>query len=128
MHLLSPSVNLIYFSDFLPKSDITNVLIIICRFIDLSALYIWMLIFIAYINLMWIYMRWKIISAILSLFFLKRKKMCIFGKITQYENLAHNIDKTSYPCTFKNYECLKKMQNIFLNFPLSKTFHYQWLQ
>lgn len=42
--------------------------------------------------------------------------MCIYGKITQYENLAHNIDKTSYPYTFKKYEHLWKMQNISLNF------------
>jgi len=42
--------------------------------------------------------------------------MCIYDKITQYEILDHNIDKTSYPCTFKKYECLWKMQNIFLNF------------
>lgn len=39
-------------------------------------------------------------------FLFKEKKMCIYGKITQYENLARNIEKTSYPCTFKNYECL----------------------
>lgn len=39
-------------------------------------------------------------------FLFKEKKMCIYGKITQYENLAHNIDKTSYPYTFKKYEHL----------------------
>ena len=42
--------------------------------------------------------------------------MCIYGKITQYKNLDHNINKTTYPCTFKKYECLWKMQSIFLNF------------
>ena len=47
--------------------------------------------------------------------------MCIYGKITQYENLDHNIDKTTSPCTFKKYECLWKMQSIFLNFASQNT-------